>query len=89
MPSVPRVNPIDRRMERFLREPVSVRNAASVIVGTTFLLVVASGVAMRVLDHRAYSTIWLGMWWALQTVTTVGYGYVTPRILWAGSWVRL
>jgi voltage-gated potassium channel len=66
-------------MARFLREPVSVRNAASVIVGATLLLVVASGVAIRILDHREYSNIWLGMWWALQTVTTVGYGDVTPK----------
>ena len=66
-------------MARFLREPVSVRNAASVIVGTTLVIVVAGGVAMRILDHHEYSSIWLGMWWSLQTVTTVGYGDVTPE----------
>jgi voltage-gated potassium channel len=66
-------------MNRFLREPVSVRNAASVIVTATFIVVVAGGIAIRVIDHREYSSIWEGMWWSLQTVTTVGYGDVTPK----------
>jgi voltage-gated potassium channel len=78
MPSVSRPDLIERRMSRFLREPVSVRNAASVIVLATLLIVVAAGVAIRILDHDEYSSIWLGMWWSLQTVTTVGYGDVTP-----------
>jgi voltage-gated potassium channel len=70
---------IERRMNRFLREPASVRNAASVIVTATVLIVVGGGIAIRAIDHREYSSIWEGMWWALQTVTTVGYGDVTPK----------
>jgi len=69
---------IERRMTRFLREPVSVRNAANVIVVATAVVVVGGGVAMWVLDHEEYPNVWRGMWWALQTVTTVGYGDVTP-----------
>jgi voltage-gated potassium channel len=79
MPGVPRPNLIERRLSRFLREPVSVRSAASVIVVATAMIVVASGVAIRALDHREYASIWDGMWWALQTVTTVCYGDVTPE----------
>jgi voltage-gated potassium channel Kch len=52
-----------------------------VIVTVTAVIVLASGVLMRVLDHEEYSNIWVGMWWALQTVTTVGYGDVTPAHL--------
>ncbi|HUK45533.1 MAG TPA: potassium channel family protein [Gaiellaceae bacterium] len=74
-----RVLLLERQMARFLRKPVTVRSAASVIVTTTALIVVASGVLMRVLDHREYRNIFIGMWWAIQTVTTVGYGDVTPR----------
>ena len=65
-------------MAKFLREPVTTRGAVSTIVSSTFVIVVASGVLMRLLDHREYSNIFVGMWWAAQTVTTVGYGDVTP-----------
>jgi voltage-gated potassium channel len=79
MSKIPRPNLIERRMSRLLREPPSVRTAAGVIVTATAIVVVGGGVLMRLLDHAEYSNVWVGMWWALQTVTTVGYGDVTPK----------
>jgi voltage-gated potassium channel len=77
--AAPRANLIERRMSKFLREPPSVRLAASVIVTATALVVVGGGVLIWVLDHREYPNIWIAMWFTLQTVTTVGYGDVTPN----------
>ena len=34
---------------------------------------------MRLLDSEEYPTLGVAMWWALQTVTTIGYGDVTPK----------
>jgi voltage-gated potassium channel len=76
---VGRWNIVERRMSRFLREQPSVRGAAGTIVVATAMVVVIGGVLMRTLDHKEYSNVWVGMWWALQTVTTVGYGDVTPQ----------
>ena len=76
-----RLNLIERRLERFRREPTSVRNAARVIVVATDLVVVGAGVLITVLDSEEYPNVGLGLWWALQTVTTVGYGDVAPTKL--------
>jgi hypothetical protein len=54
------------------------RYAAYVIVAFWGLAVVVFGVVERLIDPDTFDNVWLGMWWAIQTVTTVGYGDVVP-----------
>ena len=62
-----------------LRESLTARRAAGIIAAFTVVITVAGGILERVLDHQEYPTIGRGLWFALQTVTTVGYGDVTPK----------
>ena len=69
--------PITARL--LLRESLTARRAAGIIAAFTVLITVAGGIMERVVDHREFPTIGKGLWFALQTVTTVGYGDVTPK----------
>lgn len=62
-----------------LHDSLTARRAAGVIAGVTVLVTVAGGILERFLDHQEYPTIGKGLWFSLQTVTTVGYGDVTPQ----------
>ena len=74
-----RFNIVERKVARFLQEPPTVRGATAVIVTATFVVVVLSGVLMTFIDNTEFSDIGVGLWWAVQTVTTVGYGDVAPK----------
>jgi len=65
---------IERRVQR-------IANARSVTIGlaaTFVVLAVVGAAAMRIADSDNFPNMGLAVWWALQTVTTVGYGDVVP-----------
>lgn len=59
--------------------PLTARRAVVIIMGTTTAITVAGGITIRLFDKKDFSSIGEGLWWAVQTVTTVGYGDVVPH----------
>jgi voltage-gated potassium channel len=57
---------------------LTIRRACALIALVTLGVGVVSGLMMRVLDPEDFQTAGSGLWWSVQTITTVGYGDKVP-----------
>ena len=73
------------RFRRRAEAAVKKRRVFSYLVGVTATAAVLSGLIAHLIDRKDFPTFGVGVWWAIVTLGTVGYGDVVPHKAWAAS----
>jgi voltage-gated potassium channel len=78
MDSMPGETKLERRLDRAVARAATPRGAAELIAVASIAVTFGAGLLMTVADHERYPSLGEGLWWAMQTTTTVGYGDNVP-----------
>jgi voltage-gated potassium channel len=60
-------------------ERLTLLRAIGTILSVATLIVLVAGAVERIVEPETFDTLGISYWWAITTVTTVGYGDVVPH----------
>ena len=72
---------LERRLDKAVTRATTPRGATIVIATVSIVMTVGAGLLMTLVDGESFPSIGSGLWWGVQTVTTVGYGDNVPTNL--------
>jgi voltage-gated potassium channel len=70
------------RLDHQARTAIANRRVFPYLALVTAVLGVGIGALMRIVDHKDFETVGDGVWWAIVTLGTVGYGDIVPTTGW-------
>jgi len=77
-----RVQKSDNRLRSRVQSVVASRRVFPFLAMVTVVFAVGIGILVRFIDHKDFHTVGDGVWWAVVTLGTVGYGDIVPHSAW-------
>jgi voltage-gated potassium channel len=74
--------PPSSRLDARIRRMVATRRIFPVLVLITVSLALLAGFTATLVDQEDFPSFGVGVWWAIVTLATVGYGDVVPTTPW-------
>ena len=81
-PGSKRKEGVEGRIRRRSGKAVASRRVFGYLAGATAIIGIGAGILVTIIDRQDFPTVGDGIWWAIVTLGTVGYGDIVPHTAW-------